>query len=148
MDTVARDAHGAASVWVSVCIANYNGIDLIDACIDSVRRQDCGAAVEIIVHDDASSDGSADYIHAHNPDARLIASETNVGFCVANNRMAAAARGRYLLLLNNDAVLFPDALSTLYGAAQAMGRPAILRLPQYDAQTGELSTSVVSLDPF
>ena len=147
MGTVAGDARGAA-VWVSVCIANYNGIDLIDACIDSVRRQDCGASVEIIVHDDASPDGSADYIRTHNPDARLIASETNVGFCVANNRMAAAARGQYLLLLNNDARLLPDALRALMAEAKRLARPAVLTLPQYDDDTGQLLDIGSRLDPF
>ena len=49
---------------VSICIANYNGIDLIDACIESVRAQDCRFAYEIIVHDDASGDGSAAHIRA------------------------------------------------------------------------------------
>ena len=59
---------------ISICIANYNGIDLIDACIASVRTQDCAAAVEIIVHDDASQDGSAAHIRTRHPDVTLIES--------------------------------------------------------------------------
>ena len=133
---------------ISVCIANYNGLGLIDACIDSVRKQACGFAVEIIVHDDASIDGSAAHIRKRHPDVKLIASAENVGFCVANNRMAAAARGEYVLLLNNDAALFPDALATLLAEVQRISRPAILTLPQYDADSGELLDIGCLLDPF
>jgi GT2 family glycosyltransferase len=133
---------------VSVCIAHYRGIELIDACIASVRAQAGGVDIEIVVHDDASPDGSAAHIRTHHPDVRLIASESNVGFCIANNRMAAAARGDYLLLLNNDAALLPDALPTLLAEARRLGRPAILTLPQYDADTGELLDIGCLLDPF
>jgi GT2 family glycosyltransferase len=62
--------------------------------------------------------------------------------------MAAIARGRYLLLLNNDATLLPDALRTLSAEAERLGRPAILGLPQYDAATGELLDIGNLLDPF
>lgn len=133
---------------ISVCIANYNGRELIDACIASVHAQDCGATVEIIVHDDASTDGSVDHIRAHYPEVRLIASETNAGFCIANNRMARTASGNWLLLLNNDAALLPDALASLLAEALQLGRPAILTLPQYDAATGELIDIGCRLDPF
>lgn len=133
---------------ISVCIAHYNGIDMIEACIASVRSQVVGADVEIVVHDDASSDASAEYLRTEHPDIKLIASTENVGFCVANNRMADAARGEYLLLLNNDATLLPDALQTLLDEARRSGHPAILTLPQFDAGTGELLDIGSRLDPF
>jgi len=132
----------------SVCIANYNGMALIDACLRSVLEQDCGFSVEIIVHDDASTDGSADHIAEHYPDVVLIRASENVGFCIANNRMVAAANGEYILLLNNDAELFPDALRFLLAEARHLGRPAILGLPQYDAETGKLLDRGSLLDPF
>lgn len=147
MSTTAMPA-GGGGITCSVCIANYNGMGLIDACIDSVRTQDCGFTVEILVHDDDSTDDSAAHIAARHPDVRLIASRENVGFCVANNRMAAAAQGEYLLLLNNDATLFPDALATLQNEAERLQRPAILTLPQYNAETGELLDIGSLLDPF
>jgi GT2 family glycosyltransferase len=139
----------AARPLISVCIAHYNGIGLIDDCIASVRAQSCDADIEIIVHDDASTDGSAEYLRSHHPDVTLIASTENVGFCVANNRMAAAARGDYLLLLNNDATLLPCALATLLQEARHFApRPAILTLPQYDADSGRLLDIGCLLDPF
>ena len=133
---------------ISVCIANYNGMAVIDDCLRSVMEQEGHIEVEILLHDDASSDGSVAHIRDHYPDVRLIESRGNVGFCVANNRMTAIARGRYLLLLNNDAALFPDALKILLAEAERLDRLAILSLPQYDAQTGELIDIGCLLDPF
>lgn len=147
MSTAGLQADGGG-VTCSVCIANYNGMELIDACIESVRTQACGISVEIIVHDDASTDGSAVHIAARHPDVRLIQSEVNAGFCVANNRMAAVAQGEYLLLLNNDATLLPDALSVLMHEADRLSRPAILGLPQFDTETGQLLDMGSLLDPF
>lgn len=133
---------------VSVCIANYNGIGLIDACIESIVNQHGGLQVEIVIHDDASSDGSIAYMRERYAEVVLVESDENVGFCVANNRMAAIARGDYLLLLNNDTTLLPDALVTLLAEAQRLQRPAILSLPQYDADSGELLDVGSLLDPF
>ncbi len=133
---------------ISVCIANYNGIGMIDECIDSVLSQEGRLPCEILVHDDASCDGSVMHIRARYPQVRVLESRTNVGFCVANNRMAAAARGRYLLLLNNDAALFPDALMTLHRAAESLGRAAILGLPQHAWDSGILVDKGMLFDPF
>lgn len=132
----------------SVLIANYNGIGLIADCVESVLAQDCNFEVELIVHDDASTDGSADYIRSRYPQVTLIESTGNVGFCISNNRMAAAARGEYLLLLNNDATLLPDALRTLHERAASLSTPAILGLPQYNAATGMLIDIGSRFDPF
>ena len=138
----------AADPICSICIANFNGIGVIEACLRSVFDQDCGFPVEVIVHDDASTDASVEFVRRNYPQVVVIASQENVGFCVANNRMAAAARGQYLLLLNNDAELFPDALRTLHAAAVQMARPCVLGLPQYDASTGMLIDMGSDLDPF
>lgn len=132
----------------SVCIANFNGTAVIAACLDSVFSQDLDLPIEIIVHDDASTDGSAEFIRRAYPTARLLVSETNVGFCVSNNRMVALARGRYILLLNNDATLQQDALRTLYTRATTTPELEILGLPQYDMESGTLIDRGCLLDPF
>lgn len=62
--------------------------------------------------------------------------------------MARQARGQYLLLLNNDASLFPDALQTLQATARMNSEPTILTLPQYEAATGRLVDRGLRLDPF
>lgn len=132
----------------SVCIANYNGVGFVDHCIESVLAQQGGLPVEIIVHDDASTDGSAEWIKQRYPQVQLLVSHTNVGFCVANNRMVAKASGKFVLLLNNDAALQPDALQTLLAAAHRHAPTGILTLPQYDWRTGELVDRGSLLDPF
>lgn len=130
----------------SICIANYNGVALLPECLDSILAQSCGFEFEILVHDDASSDGSVAWLRNHHPGIELIASAENVGFCISNNRMAEQARGQYLLLLNNDAALMPGALSALKRLADAS--PGVLTLPQYDWQTGALVDRGCLLDPF
>lgn len=132
----------------SICIANYNGMGVIDECLQSVLGQQGHLSLEILVHDDASSDGSVDHILRHYPQVMLIVSDSNVGFCIANNRMVAQARGKYLLLLNNDAALYPDALQTLLAEAIRLGGPAVLGLPQYDAASGKLIDIGILFDPF
>lgn len=132
---------------VSVCIANYNGEALLPDCIDSVLAQDVDASVEIIVHDDASTDDSLGLLRDRYPGVEVLASRGNVGFCIANNRMVAHARGEYVLLLNNDAALQADALRTLLDAARA-GDTGILTLPQYDWESGVLVDRGCLLDPF
>jgi GT2 family glycosyltransferase len=123
-------------------------MEVIDDCIQSVYAQIGNIEIEIIVHDDASSDDSSPYIREHYPKVTVIESKVNVGFCIANNRMVAAANGKYLLLLNNDATLYKDALQSLLAEANQLGHPAILTLPQYDATSGGLIDRGCLLDPF
>lgn len=132
----------------SVCVANYNGEALLEECLDSILAQQGAGNIEIIVHDDASSDGSIALLQHKYPQVRLLNSSSNVGFCISNNRMAEVARGRYLLLLNNDASLFPDAIATLVATAQAQPDSGILTLAQYDHATSALVDRGCLLDLF
>ncbi len=132
----------------SICIANFNGKNVIEGCLDSVFRQDFLQPIEVIVHDDASTDGSATIISNKYPGIRLIRSDCNVGFCVSNNRMVAAAKGKFILLLNNDAELHTDALSKLFNYAVRENIDGIIGLPQYDMQTGDLIDIGSLFDPF
>ncbi|EKD32459.1 MAG: glycosyl transferase family protein, partial [uncultured bacterium] len=122
----------------SVCIANYNGEKYLEKCIDSVLQQEgFPGPIEIVINDDASTDNSVSLIQLRYSQVKLIENDKNAGFCVSNNRMVAASRGTYILLLNNDAVLHKDALKTLYDGTQKYGN-SVLGLPQYDAKTAEL----------
>lgn len=133
----------------SVCIANFNGEQLIEQCIESVLKQEgFPGAIEIIIHDDASTDNSVNIIKRRYPLVTLLLSETNVGFCVSNNRMVAVAKGEYILLLNNDAVLFPDALSALHTHTISQTLQGIISLPQYDLLTHQLVDRGCLLDLF
>ncbi len=132
---------------VSVCVANYNGEAIIAECIDSLLNQENAPGFEILVHDDASTDDSLAVLEKYDS-VRLIKSSENVGFCISNNRMAAAARGRFILLLNNDARLYPDALATLVDESRKHQDKVVLGLPQYDAATLELVDFGLKLDYF
>jgi GT2 family glycosyltransferase len=133
---------------VSVCIANYNGDAVLDACLSSVLAQATDFPVEILVHDDCSNDGSVALIKDRFPGVVLLTSEENVGFCISNNRMAAAARGDYLLLLNNDTRLHPGALDALLSFQKQNPDAGILTLPQFDLATGELLDRGMFMDLF
>ncbi len=148
MSTLFDTSSRANRPEVSVCVPNYNGEEFIRGCIDSVLNQNVDFSFEVILHDDCSVDDSVQLVRAAYPDVTLIESSNNIGFCESNNRMAAAAKGKYLLLLNNDAELNSGALSTLYSYALQLGEPAILSLPQYDYETNTLVDRGSLVDPF
>jgi GT2 family glycosyltransferase len=92
---------------LSILIVNYNGLKFLPACLDSIARQvQCDH--EVIVVDNASSDGSRELLSAKYPNVRLICNPTNAGFAGGNNLGAKNANGKYLLLLNHDTVLLND----------------------------------------
>lgn len=133
---------------ISVCIANYNGGDLVLDCLASVYAQTGEFDLEVLVHDDASSDGSLDRIRAEYPQARIIAGAENAGFCVSNNRMAEAATGDYFLLLNNDAALRDGSLQKLLQFALDGHEDCILGLPQHSMADGTQLDRGYRSDPF
>jgi GT2 family glycosyltransferase len=97
---------------LSVIIVNYNTCALLDACLASLKAADQPpGGLEIIVVDNASSDGSAAMVKEKYPAVHLLAGTENVGFSAANNKGALVANGRYLLFLNSDTVVAPDALA-------------------------------------
>jgi GT2 family glycosyltransferase len=132
----------------TVCIANFNGAQLVDACLESIFAQEGEFTVEVIVHDDASTDDSVALLKSRYPGIEIIESVANVGFCISNNRMVARASGEFVLLLNNDAALLPNAVSALLQAARASSVPAVLTLPQYDWTTNRQVDRGCRLDLF
>lgn len=133
---------------VSIIIPNYNGKKTLESAITSILDQDFECAIEILVHDDNSSDGSAEALLDKYPMLHFQLSKKNVGFCISNNRMADAAHGKYLLLLNNDATLDAEALNCMLHACQQQIPQGIVSVPQYQAETGKLVDYGYNLDPF
>lgn len=123
---------------VSICVANYQGAAVIQRCLASLFSQQSSFLFEVIVYDDASTDCSWEIVANEFPKARLIRGASNVGYCQANWVMANEAKGKYLLLFNNDAWLKPGSLQALFSAAESLHQPAVLGLPQYDARSGRL----------
>jgi GT2 family glycosyltransferase len=103
---------------VSVLVVSYATRDLTLACLDALPAALGGLDAEVIVVDNASPDGSADALAARG-DVELVALDENIGFARAVNLAARRARGRYLLLLNPDAVAAPGAVAELVAAAEA-----------------------------
>ncbi len=89
---------------LSILIVNFNGKDFLGPCFDSIRKH-VTVPYEIIVVDNASHDGSVGFIKKNYPTVQGVASLVNTGFTEGNNLATKQAKGRYLLLLNNDTVI-------------------------------------------
>lgn len=93
---------------ISVIILTYNNLELTKACLQSVVERSDYPDLEIVIVDNASSDGSPAYLRefgeAH-PNVKVILNDSNLGFAAGNNVGMAAATGDYLVLLNNDTVV-------------------------------------------
>jgi GT2 family glycosyltransferase len=101
---------------ITVVVVNLNGKDLLGPCLESLDRQTHPAElVEIILIDNASTDGSVEMVRERFPQVRIVINDANVGFSPAINQAAKLANGEYLALLNNDAKADPNWLAA--GAA-------------------------------
>lgn len=101
---------------VSIIIINWNGRDNLHRCLQSLANQTF-TDFEILVVDNGSDDGSTRLVRDEFPQVRLLEQSENLGFAKANNIAAAAARGRWIALLNNDAFPLPAWLEELVAAA-------------------------------
>jgi len=89
---------------LSILIVTYNSAKLIGRLLDHLGQELQGLAAEVIVIDNASRDSTAELVAQSYPWVKLIASQDNLGFAAGNNLAANQASGRYLLLLNPDAI--------------------------------------------
>lgn len=98
---------------LSIVIVNWNTRDLLAQCLRSVYDTAGDLALEVFVVDNASSDGSADMVRREFPQVKLIENAENVGFARANNQAIRLSSGRYVLLLNSDAVIMTRAIQAM-----------------------------------
>lgn len=111
---------------VSVVIVNWNTREILHDCLKSVDENAGDVNLETIVVDNASADGSVDMIRRQFAHVHLIPNSANRGFAGANNQGIAAARGRYVLLLNSDTIVLDRAIEKTVGFADAHPEAAVV----------------------
>jgi GT2 family glycosyltransferase len=98
---------------VSIIIVTWNGKKYALECLDSLRTLNTKLVLEIIVVDNASSDGTPEAIQQHHPEVRLFRNQANLGFAKANNIGMAVSCGDYVALVNSDVVVPPGCLEKM-----------------------------------
>lgn len=101
---------------LSVIIVTYNSMSVVGNCLDALISDESGASAEIIVVDNCSVDGTAEFVESRYPSVRLIRAESNDGFAKGVALGVSAARGQVYCLLNPDA---RAAMSTLQAIAKS-----------------------------
>jgi GT2 family glycosyltransferase len=91
---------------LSVIIPHWNGKQFLETCLNALQAQNY-TNLEVIIVDNASTDGSQDYIKAHYPAVKLIELDHNSGFTGACNAGMQVAQGEFICLLNNDTEVHP-----------------------------------------
>lgn len=105
---------------VSVAVVSWNGRRHLETCLPALRDQlDPGVPFEVLLLDNGSSDGTAEWARRRHPEVRLVESSVNLGFCAGNNRLIEAADGDAVALLNNDTRPEPGWLAALVDALAA-----------------------------
>ncbi|MEA3335285.1 MAG: glycosyltransferase family 2 protein [Chloroflexota bacterium] len=140
---------------LSVIIVNWNTCDFLAQCLESVpggqlsetglgQHVEVGTRnldIEVIVVDNASSDGSAEMVRRRFPQVKLIENSRNIGFAMANNQAIAYSRGRYVLLLNSDTVVHSGALQRMVAFMEDHSRAGAVG-PRLLNEDGTLQPSV------
>lgn len=111
-----------AGFQVAIVVVNYNTRALLLECLASVVASTPGQDIELVVVDNASSDGSGAAVRDAYPQAMVIGNSTNVGFGAACNQGIKATRAPFVLLINSDAQLTGEAFRALCDCLCANGR--------------------------
>lgn len=102
---------------VTIIIPNYNGKHFMESCLASLQEQTC-KNFEILVVDNASSDGSVEYMKGHYPEIKVIALDKNYGFSRAVNVGIKHSRTPFVILLNNDTTVDPHYVEEMLRAIE------------------------------
>jgi GT2 family glycosyltransferase len=97
---------------ISVVIVNFNSKKVLEECIASLKASS-NIPFEVIVVDNASTDGSAEMVRSRSPQVKLIVNSSNLGFIKANNLGIKASKGARVMCLNNDTVVKAGAIEKL-----------------------------------
>jgi GT2 family glycosyltransferase len=112
----------AADCLATVVVVNFNGLRHLADCLTALERQTLPRhRYEVLLIDNASADGSVEFVRTQFPYVRVLALRKNFGFVGANNLALRLARGRDIVLLNNDTRADPGWLEALLTAARTGG---------------------------
>ena len=98
---------------ISVVIVAWNAKPYLEVCLKSLAEAPPRRSLEILVVDNASSDGTSEMVESRFPHVKLIKSSENLGFSKGNNVAIRQCKGRYIALVNPDVVVFPGCLDAL-----------------------------------
>jgi len=115
MASSSSQAVGGGVPRLVVAIATYNGREMLEIVLPSLRRQTF-RDFRVVVVDDASSDGTVEWLAEHWPQVEVVAHPRNRGVSVALNSCLRAGPSEFVALLNNDVELEPDCLGELVAA--------------------------------
>jgi GT2 family glycosyltransferase len=113
-DAERRDPIVPSRVEISICMVALNCWSVLKDCLESLAEVDPTVSHEVILVDNASTDGTPSLVRLHFPHVRLLENDTNVGFTRATNQAIAVSSGRYVLWLNPDTLLRRDSLLRLW----------------------------------
>lgn len=111
---------------LTIILVNWNTASLLRDCLISVMSGTAGMAVETVVVDNGSTDGSLAMLAREFPQVAVIANDANRGFAAANNQALIGAQGRHVLLLNTDTLVRGDVLGAAVAWLDAHPRAAVL----------------------
>ncbi|WP_447603135.1 glycosyltransferase [Nitrospira sp. Nam80] len=111
---------------VSIIIPVFNKVELTIQCLSRLAQVTRGVEYEVIVVDNHSTDGTPDFLAGLGGDVQVISNRDNLGFAKACNQGALAARGQYLLFLNNDTIPLTDWLMPLIEEVEQNSRTAVV----------------------
>jgi len=103
----------------TIIILTFNGRRWLPACLDALDAQRGAPPFDVLVVDNGSTDGSAAFVRERRPAVRVLETGSNLGFAAGNNAGARAARGDWLVFLNNDTAAEPDWIASLMAEAAA-----------------------------
>jgi N-acetylglucosaminyl-diphospho-decaprenol L-rhamnosyltransferase len=106
-------------VKVSVVIICWNDLGVLPACLRSLAVESSGIAIETILADNGSTDGSVEFVKREFPDVQVVENERNLGYGPGNNQGISRSKGDYVLILNPDTVLLSGALKELLAFADS-----------------------------
>jgi len=111
---------------VSIIIVNWNTKGLLRDCLTSIYEQAGPVDYEVIVVDNASTDGSVETVKNDFERVILIENLENRGFAAANNQAMAVAKGRYVVLLNSDTVVLDNCIANMVSFADAQPQAGVI----------------------